>query len=467
MSRIGATISGLERFFLTHLSRLEQSTIDSAIRLATGQRIHRPADDPAAFLEISGLEHHWRIIQQTQEQVTAATTVGAEAQLTLDELRTQLESIRSALLQDEQGELTAEERTVQQATIDAALADIDDLARTEILGRRFLDGSVNFTYTGRNSSQIRAIEVYALRETSFSATVSSPATRAQLTAHGAAGALVSSDATFTLSGRRGAATLLVTANEPLADAAARINAQSHRTGITAEVTGNNLLLTTVDYGAAATIDLDVASGALTTSAATAASDAVVTINGQPVDNSAIDGNRVSYYSTGTHVVFDLQAGFSGAVDPLTVTDGQVASFLLSPNLRQTTQLAVPGIGTAILGGVSGRLSDLASGGTLAGLGTNAPQALRVVDEALAQLTRVRGAVDAFADVTVASAAALLERFDEGFAETLDQVNGVDEEEEALILEQNQVLSSNSVAALSVLQQQQADLVELVRLIAGL
>ena len=53
-----------------------------------------------------------------------------------------------------------------------------------------------------------------------------------------------------------------------------------------------------------------------------------------------------------------------------------------------------------------------SGGSLSGLGGNTSQALRVVDEALGQLTLIEGSVDAFADVTVASAASLLDGLEE-------------------------------------------------------
>jgi flagellin-like hook-associated protein FlgL len=110
MSRIGSTISGLERYFLTHLNRLDESTIDSAIRLSTGKRISRPSDDPAGFIQLTGMEQRWNVIQQTKTQVDAAASVGAETQLTLDEARTQLDTIRSALLLDEEGLLTSDEQ---------------------------------------------------------------------------------------------------------------------------------------------------------------------------------------------------------------------------------------------------------------------------------------------------------------------------------------------------------------------
>jgi hypothetical protein len=256
----------------------------------------------------------------------------------------------------------------------------------------------------------------------------------------------------------------------------RINSESHNTGITAEVSSYDIVLTTVDYGTDASIAIDVSSGTFNTSGTPQGSDAVVTINGEAVDASRVDGNKVSFLSNGNHVVFDLTAGYTGALSPITISDEQVAKFALSTNLQHTSRMAVPNINSAVLGGVSGAMSDLLSGGSLSGgslsggslsgLGGNTSQALHVVDGALGQLTLTEGSVDAFADVTVASAASLLDGLDEQMTETLNQFNGVNEEEETLLLTRNQSLGGNGIATISLLLQQQSNMLALVRMIAG-
>ena len=115
-------------------------------------------------------------------------------------------------------------------------------------------------------------------------------------------------------------------------------------------------------------------------------------------------------------------------------------------------------------------SAWASGGSLEGLGSNTSQAIRVVDEALTQLTLIEAQVDSFANTTVASSAAVMV----GFAEVLDNngdgvvdVNEIDEEAESLLLTKNQSLAANALASLAIVQQQQQSILILLHQQAGL
>jgi Na+-translocating ferredoxin:NAD+ oxidoreductase RnfG subunit len=110
------------------------------------------------------------------------------------------------------------QQNIQQAKIDTALEALDQLANKEINGRRFFDGSANYTFAGRDSAQVSNIRVYSMRDTQFSGTVTSAATQAQVTYNGKVGALVQSDATFQLTGERGSATLKVGRNRSPANA---------------------------------------------------------------------------------------------------------------------------------------------------------------------------------------------------------------------------------------------------------
>ena len=466
MPRIGATISGLEQFLLTQLANTDAAVLESAVRLTTGNQYNSPADNPSAFIEIGQFERRLSVIQDTKLNVDRAASIGAQAQLVVEEVRTQLETIRDALVLDVDGTLTTEERVAQQATIDAAIASIDEVADTEIEGKRYLDGSVNYRFAGRDSSEISSIDVYALRETEFSGSVSTAATQAELTYQGA-GTAIGADATFTLSGERGSTTISVTSGQTLASAAELINEQSHATGVTAAAVGNNLRFTTVDYGSAATIDISVSSGSFNTTGATPGTDAVATINGQVVDAALVDGNQVRYTSNGTHVFFEFAAGFTGNFNAVTVSDADVSHFRLSPDLQEVTRFGLAGISAALLGGVSGRVNELASGESLAGLADNTSQAIRVIDEALAALTRREATVDAFADVTVAAASSLLDELGGEVEATLTDIRSVKEEQESLLLTKNQSLGANAISSISILQQQQANVLSLVRAVTGI
>ena len=455
-------LTGIEQFFLTQLSRADESALQSAIRLSTGKRVNEPADDPAAFIKITAFEDRLEAVKSAKTQVEAAAAVGSETQLALDEMRSQLDFIRSSLLFDEGGLLTAEERTVEQLSIDEAIEAIGDLSRAETNGRRYLDGSVNYHVSGKNSAQVGDFEVYAANETTYDGNVATAATQAQRTYNGSGTATITDSATFTLTGKRGSATITVTADETLTDAVARINDQSHNTGVTAVENGNDIDFTAIDFGASATMNFSVASGIFNTSGTSQGTDAVATINGQVISANNIDGNRVTYTNNGTHVVFELQAGFSGNLDTITVADNEVAKFTLSTNLSDRTSFSLPPLVPELLGGLSGTLTDLISGGSLSGLGTNTSQAIRVVDEALAQLSLADGRTAAFADVAVDSASSFLDGLTASLEETLESMNGVNEDEESLVLARNQSLGANTLAAISILQQQQASVLTLVQ-----
>ncbi|MEQ8791803.1 MAG: flagellin hook IN motif-containing protein [Pirellulaceae bacterium] len=811
MLRIGATLSGFERQLLNQLSQANAAAAVNSLRLATGSKVLRPGDDPSAFVQISHIDAQLSAVRRTIPNVEAASNIAAQSQLAIDQIRTQLSSIRAALLTDEDGGLDAATRAQTQLDIDAAIAEIDELAGVQINGRRLLDGSANFRVSGRNNSQIRAVDVYSVgggspvvppqaaqltytgagrkitadanititgddgqttiavaqddaltdvadiinqrtattgvtatadgdelvlrsvdngRLASLRVAVNSgtfnvsggagdgtangvdqviasgpaisgrvveAATQASLAYTGTAGNVSGGDtSTFTLTGKRGAASIATTAGEALTDVRDRINAASHQTGITAAVAGDVLTFTSVDYGTKATIDVNVTSGAFAVSGGNGdgtaqGTNAVAEINGRTItgntaaraatlihtelsgqiaadtdltisgslgsfnfsfsasdtlstlasaiaaqsattgvtasvsadgfdlileattqgssgsvsvevtdgafdlqadngatvttlveaapgtlvytgtnnavtadatfditgedgtavginvtagqslvavanlinaqtgatgvqaeavdgqlvitstntgpdafadldvtagaftitggdvggrdygedaltvaagadavtNSGAVDGNKVNFRDNALSVTIEFAAGFSGEFSTVSISDDTALKFALTTDPGRITTLGIPGLQSAQLGGASGVLDQLATGGSLSGLDGNVSQAIRVVDEALAQLNLVEGRVDGFADGAVASSAALLSGFEDELEETLTTINGINEQEEQLLLAKNQALAANALSALSVLQQQRSSMVDLIKLLAGL
>ena len=466
MSRIGASLNGFEQLLLTNLARMNQAALQSSLRLATGKIVNSPHDDPSAFLQIQSFEKQLNLVNGVQANVEIAAHVGAEAQTTVDEIRTQLDIIREVLLLDEEGTLTSAERDANQIIIDDAVATIRSLTRTSIDGKRYLDGSFNFTFSGKNPSQIKNIDVFSLADdTTIAGSVTTAATQASVTYTGS-GNRINGSATFTLTGKRGATTISVTNNELLTAARDRINLDSHNTGITASASGNSLTFTTVDRGNAATININVTSGTFSTAGTTAGADAVVTINGRLISSNDVDGNVVSFRENGIHVALEFQSGFTGAFSTVTVSDNSVARFSLSTRINDQAKFALPSLFPELLGGASGNVSNVESGGSLAGLGTNTSAAIRVIDEALDQLTLVEGRVSAFADVTVASAGRLMDQFASELESSLDAINAVDEDAETLVLAKHQSLAENTVSAMAIMQQQHTYILNILNQIAG-
>jgi len=688
MSRIGATLSGIERTLLNRLADATAAATISSLRIATGSKINAPRDDPSGFIRLSGLQSRLREVTATMTNVSAADSMVSQTQTTLDQIRTQLNLVRTELVKDEGRTLSQADRDAGQAKIDAAIAQINSLAGTEIGGRRLLDGSANFNVSGRNSSQVADLWVHSIRGPALtvSGSVMQAATQAELTYSGSGGQTTDA-AVFTLTGDLGSASVSVASGESLSSVATKINDDSHKTGVTASVAGDELTLTTVRYGSNADVAVVVNSGAFdvtlggnydgtangsdatvqingityggntaaeaaelrhreatgvfaasagirvtgdlgfhdftinqndslqdvanaiaaesATTGVTAAvegndlviqstvesADSQVTINvtsgsfdtltgnttpgsvatlirneptglitahtdvritgnvgsadvhihvgdtlqeaaddinaetaatgvratvsgndlliqsvgigsgsfaqvetlGSPFDVTggdvtgtaygtdavatdsgadagtyvnAVDGNRFSLNANGVHYEMQFAEGFTGGFDRITVS-GSALKFALGTDLTRPATLSIPGLQAGRLGGTSGSLDELLSGGALSGLGGNTAQAIRAVDEALGDVTRIEGAVDGFYNASITSATNLLSDLQTDLENAIDEVDLVDTTEETSKLALYTDLASNAVAGLSILQSQRSSIVIMLQKIAGL
>lgn len=466
MGRIGASLSSIERSLLHRLAQAHAEIDRANLRLSTGRQINRPADSPSTFLQLDRLRRDLAGVNQAAANVTAASTIVAGAQSTLDQIAEQLDTIRTLALDDQLGDLSSEERAAHQAAIDTAVEAIRSLSRTEAGGRRPLDGSADYFYDGLNRSQIRALQVFDRgpdTAPTISGQVTTAATQATLTL--AAGSpTVTGDATVTLGGLRGEITFDVNNGEALTAVRDRINQQSNLSGVTATVQGGtNLVFTTVDYGSRTNLTLTITDGSGTVTGTDSGSDAIATINGRAFTG---DGNRFSVGDNGLRLTLEFAGGFNGSFSTVTVR-GEALSFALTPEVSQRRVLALAGVQPELLGGISGSLQDLVSGGTYGGLGTNTPRAVRIADEALAQIQALQGQLAGFASAVIDSSDALYAAQQDNLDDAIEQTDGYDEQTETARLSYFDALASNALAGLAILQDQRADVVLLIQKLAGL
>ncbi len=468
MARIGAFISGTELVLLNRLAEANAQADLATLRLATQKRINAPSDAPSTFVTLAGLQSRLNVVTATMANVTAASSMVTQARSAIESVRTQLGAIRDELLQDEDGTLTPEERTAAQAAIDAAIAQIGELARTTAGGRRIVDGSADYHLEGRNPAQIFEVRVDSKADGSSPTLwgeVLQTATQAQFEYTGTGGptSYVAYDAVFTLTGKRGSATITVDDSQTLDEAAATINRSSHKTGITATVDGSTLTLTSVDYGSAAAISIDVVSGQFDVAGTGTAVDAEAVINGQTLTG---DGNRFEFTDEGLHATVEFQPGFTGTFDTMTVW-GDALPFALSTSPSRRATLAIRGLQPARLGGTSGILEEIASGGAYAGLGDHTSRALRIVDEAIGQVELIDGAVDGFYNAAIASTSTLLAELQTDLNDAITQTDGYNEDEETLRLATYEDMAANARAGLAILAEQRSGIVTLIQKLAGL
>ncbi len=462
MSRISGFLGGAEFRLVNRLAEANAAITLDTLRIAAQRRILAPRDEPSTFLALSRLQTQLNDALASAANVTAASAQITRAQTAIGAVRDQLAAIRAELLKD------PSQQGSSQGVIDAAVAEINSLAGTTIGNRRLLDGSADFSVNGRITSQVRDVRIYAKpagATATLGGSVTQAATQAQLVylGDGQTPAHPAADATFTLTGKRGSAQFTVATSETLSDVATQINNQSYLTGVTAAVDGNQLTLTSVDYGSSAGISIQVTSGAFDTSGTGTAVDAQAIINGRFVTG---DGNRFSISTQGLVGQIEFSGGFSGNFGPMTVT-GDALRYQFSPDLARPAVLAIAGLQANRLGGVSGTLDQITTGGPYSGMGDHTAQAIRIVDEALDMLDPILGNVDGFQQAAIASAADYFAAIQESLKAAIAETDGYNEAAENALLARDQQLAANALAGLSILNQQRSALVAMLQQIAGL
>ncbi|MBN2021822.1 MAG: hypothetical protein JW809_03430 [Pirellulales bacterium] len=270
-------------------------------------------------------------------------------------------------------------------------------------------------------------------------------------------------ATIQVTGNLGTSgNIVIGATDTFQDVADLINAETGATGVHAYVDENDLVLRSVTTGDDAEVSIAVIVGPFTTVSGTTSDTGEDAVTG----NSNVRGNRFAVSNAGFRFDIEFAPDFLYAFDSMTI-DGGGLTFALSTSLAHRSTIAIPGLQPELLGGLSGKLSQIATGGAYSGLDGNTSRAIRILDEATAQFTRAQGSVDGFHNAQVTSASNLLSAMQDDIDDAIDQTDGFNEEEELVLLAKNEALVQNAIASLAILGQQRASLVDLLKQIAGL
>ena len=176
---------------------------------------------------------------------------------------------------------------------------------------------------------------------------------------------LANDIVIELSGTDGSEVLSFGSGTSIAELVNGINQVSDATGVSAVVNGTTattLDLTSTAYGSSAFVDLGVIEddAAVFTDSRQEGTDIVASVNGISVTG---DGNALTINTATLDLSATLDAGFTGT-SSFTITGGG-ALFQLGPDVvsNQQARLGIGSVNTARLGGVSGKLFRLGTGGS--------------------------------------------------------------------------------------------------------
>ena len=340
------------------------------------------------------------------------------------------------------------------ATLDDANDEIDinitgtvtAQAIVDAIGGIEVDGSAIFSASLDAANSAAGV---SLSGTSYIESSDSVPAGVQLTGGDNGGGLTAA-VVFELAGANGSEVLSFGEGTSIADLVAGIELVSDATGVGAALNGTTLELTSTGYGSDAFVDVGVIqdSASLFSDSRDTGSDIVANVNGVSATGS---GNDLSINTATLDLSATIDPSFTGTAS-FTITGGG-ALFQLGPDVvsNQQARLGIGSVNTAQLGGTSGLLFQLGTGGT-ADLSSDPNLAAEIVGEAIDQVTSLRGRLGAFQRTTLETNKNALNDTLANLTEAESSIRDADFAEETASLTRSQILVQSGTRVLAIANQ---------------
>ncbi len=188
-------------------------------------------------------------------------------------------------------------------------------------------------------------------------------------------------------------------------------------------------------------------------------DIVANVNGI----SAIGRGNLLLINTATlDLTATMTAGFTGTAN-FTITGGG-ALFQLGPDVvsNQQARIGISSVNTARLGGVSGKLFQLGTGGTDELRSDNLDNAAAIVSEAIDEITSLRGRLGAFQRTSLETNRNALNDTVINLTEAESQIRDADFASETAALTRAQILVQSGTVVLQIANQNPQNVLALLQ-----
>ncbi len=412
MSRINTNVASLISQRI--LQRNNNSLNTSLERLSTGLKINRGADNPAGLIASENLRAEKVGIAQAIDNAERAGNIIGTAEGGLNEVSNLLTELQTLVSQSANtGGLSPEEIAANQLQVDSILGTINRIAQsTAFQGTKLLNGNYDYTTEGVSTSAITGLTVNSARVPDGSKVdvvvqVITSATTGQITYSG--GPITGETVTLEVSGNLGTEQLSFASGTAVSSIATAINGVKTATGVSATIVGGNLQVNSIGYGANQFVGLRAITGVFTPDTEKSyGQNAGVTVNGARAET---DGLSVQYRSSNLDVEFDLTETINsaGQITTFSITGGG-ATFSLGAKVSEgeKASIGIQSVSTGSLGGTKNAdgtieyLASLASGGANSLSSGNLTQSQRIIDQAIKQVSSLRGRLGAFQKFTIGS-----------------------------------------------------------------
>lgn len=467
--RINNNISSLAS--LNILTRNSEEMNRSMLRLSTGKRINSAADDPAGLIQATGFRAQIGGIEQAILNNSNAKNFASTADGALAEVNSLLDEARRLAVANGDGTLSQSQRAANQRSLADIQQSVTRIAQqTQFGDRTLLDGSA-----GVNASVTRANLVSGVFMTgtfnsapvtsggAVGVNVTAAAEQAVITGTRtyAAGTATVGAGSFSLNGT----TFTTSASSTVQEVLDMVNAAQGQTGVVATHTATQgIVLRSTQYGSNARIELNDAAGIFAATPAfhsdaganavasvTLGSSTVVFDRGEGLTLRDVDGNAIQLTVAGNAV-----ANHTGAAQ----VTANASTFQIGGNAGQTATLSIGNFAAANLGTTA--VSGLNLGNVTINSATEATNALRVIDEAIAQVTAGRGDIGSFVRNTVESNTRSLTVAKQNLTASMSAIEDIDQAQEFTNFTKLQILQQASMSMLAQANMQPQSILQLMR-----
>ncbi len=400
MSRINTNINSLQAIRALNKNQSDLST--RLQRLSTGLRINTGKDAPAGLIASETLRSEINGISQAVDNTNRASNVINTAEGALGEVSALLLEVQSLTIEAANtGALGNEEVKANQLQLDSILTSINRIANTtEFGGIKLLDGSLDYTTSGVTSTAIDVVNINSAKipDNGFVTVTVDVTTSATLAQTVYSGGALTGPATIEIAGNTGSEQISLATSSTVNQIQAAVNQLTAATGVSATVSGTDLVFNSVAYGASNFVTVRAVTGTFTPSVTTDyGQNATVLINGAAAD---VDGLSASLRTSNLDINLTLDAAFAtnpaAGASSFDITSGG-AKFQIGSKVERNGQISV-GIGavaTSRLGNeVVGFLSSLSSGQGNSLVSGNTIQAQKILNSSISQVAFLRGRLGA-------------------------------------------------------------------------
>jgi flagellin len=281
------------------------------------------------------------------------------------------------------------------------------------------------------------------------------------------GGTLTSDLILELGGKNGFETFNFGSGTTSSQIATAINTVADSTGIQATVVGTSLELKSTEYGSNSFVSAKALSGnfgtvdgAGATASRSSGADVSARINGVQATGQ---GLRASLNTSTLDLNFVVNSSFEDGDSFEFNINGGGATFQIGPDVvsNQQARLGIQGVNTATLGGVSGKLFEVRSGGAKA-LASDVKGAAKIIDEVIATVTGLRGRLGAFQRTTLESNIVTLNATLENLTAAESSIRDADFAAESAKLTRAQILVQSGTSVLQISNTQPQNVLALLR-----